>query len=60
MLVGFHLLLGDFEPYGIIFIMRVVITVVMVMLLRDFGVLRDNIYDCMFTALDSPSFLTGI
>jgi hypothetical protein len=59
MLVGVHLLLGDFEPYGIIFIMRVVITVVMVMLLRDFGVLRD-IYDCMFTDLDSPSFLTGI
>jgi hypothetical protein len=37
-LVGDHLLLIDFGPYGIIFLnMCVVTTVAMVMLLRDFG-----------------------
>jgi uncharacterized YccA/Bax inhibitor family protein len=36
-LVGDHLLLRDFEPYGIIFMnVCVVINVAMVMLLRDF------------------------
>jgi hypothetical protein len=36
-LVGEHLLLMDFRPYGIIFMnVCVVITVAMVMLLRDF------------------------
>jgi hypothetical protein len=33
-LVGDHLLLRDFGPYGIIFM--IIITVIMVMLLRDF------------------------
>jgi hypothetical protein len=37
-LVGDHLLLRDFAPYGMIFMnMCVVITVVMAMLLRDSG-----------------------
>jgi uncharacterized YccA/Bax inhibitor family protein len=37
-LVGDHLLLRDFGPYGLIFInVCVVITVAMVMLLRNFG-----------------------
>jgi hypothetical protein len=36
-LVGDHLLLRDFRPYGIIFMNACVIIVAMVMLLRDFG-----------------------
>jgi hypothetical protein len=36
--VGDHLLLSDFGPFGIIFMnMRVVITVAVVILLQDFG-----------------------
>jgi hypothetical protein len=45
-LVGDHLLLKDFNPYGIIFMnVRVVITFAMVMLLRDSG-----LYEIIFMA----------
>jgi hypothetical protein len=38
LLAGYHLLLSDFGPYGIISMnVCVVITIVMVMLFRDFG-----------------------
>jgi hypothetical protein len=60
-LVGNHLLLMDFEPYGIIFMdMRVIITVIMVMLLRKFGyygIIFTSI--CAFTTLEFPVTLDG-
>jgi hypothetical protein len=52
-LLGDHLLLRDFGPYGIIFMnVCVVITVAMVILLQDFGPYVVNIYDCVFTTLN--------
>jgi hypothetical protein len=52
-LLGDHLLLRDFGPYGIIFMnVCVVITVAMVILLQDLGPYVVNIYDCVFTTLN--------
>jgi hypothetical protein len=52
--------LRDFEPFLIIYMDACVITVFMVMLLRDFGPCGIyNIYDCVFTTLDFPVILDG-
>jgi hypothetical protein len=58
MLVGDHLLLRDFGPYGIILMnVFVITTVAMVMLLRDFGSFG---IICVFANLDFPAILHNI
>jgi hypothetical protein len=57
MLVGYNLLLRDFELYVIICMnVRVVITVAMTMLLRDLGAL----WQYVFTTLDFPVVFDGL
>jgi hypothetical protein len=60
-LVVDHLPLRDFGPYGIIFMnMCFVITIAMLMRLKGFSALWDNIYDNVRLPLYIfPSFLTG-
>jgi hypothetical protein len=43
-LVGDHLLFRDFETYGIIFMNLCVITIAMLMLLRDYGIIFLTVY----------------
>jgi hypothetical protein len=60
LLVADYLLSRDFWPNGIIFLnVDVVITVAMVMLLRDCGP-YDIIFMMCVATLESPSFLTNI
>jgi hypothetical protein len=54
--VGDHLLLRNFGSYGIIFInVCVVVTVAMVMLLRDFEPYGTKNYECVYYRFSSHS-----
>jgi hypothetical protein len=64
-LVADHLLLRDFEPFGIIFMnVFVVMTVAMVMLLRDFGFMGYYLPVCgyyfIFTILLTGNLVLGL